>query len=98
MNPEREPPYPAVIAVKGSVLSKLSSRSIYLAGSTPEDLERKICVIPCWVVGLGENRTLVVLGTSKPSNGLGTNEEAGRTVYFDNDDITMYASNAGGAQ
>lgn len=97
MSRNNEPPYPAVIAVKGSVLSRLSSRSVYLSGSTPEELQKKICVIPCWVVGLGEKRTLAVLGSSRPSNGLGTDEEAERTVYFDNDDITVYAGNGGTA-
>jgi hypothetical protein len=85
-----------MVTMKGETLWKYAPRAARMAGMPDGEGIGKFCIIPCWVIGKGENKTLLALGSKRPSPGIGDDaEDIDRTGYFPNDEITLAVNDGG---
>lgn len=79
-----------VVSMSGATLWKYAPEAARMSGLIEDDSKDKTCVMPCWKIGGGNGRTLLALGSKRPSPGIGdTDEDIGRTGYFRDNDVAL---------
>lgn len=82
-----------VVSMKAEALWKFSPQAARMSGLSESDPKDQTVIMPCWRIGRGAGKTLLALGSKRPSPGVGDNDEdIGRTGYFPDSEIVLNIS------
>lgn len=79
-----------MVSMDAKTMWKYAPQAARMSGLSESDSSEKTVIMPCWKIGCGVGKTLLALGSKRPSPGLGdTDEDIGRTGYFPDSEIVL---------